>query len=636
MPINVTVLTAAGARAVERAIDMGVQLTFTRVAAGDGNPASGFTSRTALASPKVFGTYSSRKYSEPKSVTVKCDIEGADVAETFTMNEIGLYCADPETLGAEILMLYGCLSSNPENTPSVIEAIEDGGLAVKRFFVFNIELISEAAALVRSTYTEKVTIGEMKELKDSVGWLKNIITLPPEGYEAALSGLMKSQDDNLTAILDRFDAGVLKVGHGGTGASTAQGARESLEVTPENIGAAIAGHTHAIFPTPAGSSAGLMTALDKLKLDGFFTSESGRWVQLIAELPETVSTAYGPMCTDGLYVFLPFSGSSSMDAFNVVSKSVDRVSLGTSQTYFCCCTDGDNVYVVHSAGLIVFRISDNSLTPVTFSAFTAYSSTTCCTDGVNVYIASPSNLLIYNIAAGTQQVVTIDGATVPGECSTNGVKVFRPYVDNGIGKMSIVDIATLQASSVTLNYPCKVSTTDSANAYLAGDTDFLVYDIATGSVTRTALAAPALSCRLDGVLLYITTSGLFEYVYNTATGVMSREPLQRACGTFCLPVVVDGAIYAAYYTGTAWEMLKMQRQAVYECTAFGPRLILFPLYSYNASDPFVYQSVFANKCEFAAAYSEDGEKAAVAEMTPEKVVFTVTPDKVYRGIAIGY
>lgn len=56
-----------------------------------------------------------------------------------------------------------------------------------------------------------------------------------------------------------FDKKPIPVEYGGTGANNAKDARTNLEITPDNIGAAKASHTHSYLPLSGGKMTGAVT-----------------------------------------------------------------------------------------------------------------------------------------------------------------------------------------------------------------------------------------------------------------------------------------------------------------------------------------------------------------------------------------
>lgn len=89
----------------------------------------------------------------------------------------------------------------------------------------------------------------------------NAYTHPNSGIAAGSYSRVKINAQGHATEAD----GPVPVSEGGTGSTTASGARTSLGITPANIGAAASAHSHS---DATASEAGFMSASDKSKLDG--------------------------------------------------------------------------------------------------------------------------------------------------------------------------------------------------------------------------------------------------------------------------------------------------------------------------------------------------------------------------------
>lgn len=96
-----------------------------------------------------------------------------------------------------------------------------------------------------------------------------------DGTQWIVEGLTKP------AVADLY--GTLAVDKGGTGATTAEGARTNLGITPANIGAAASSHTHNYLPLSGGTVTGTLTVNKELYSNAAVISKRNSSPQLILQ-----------------------------------------------------------------------------------------------------------------------------------------------------------------------------------------------------------------------------------------------------------------------------------------------------------------------------------------------------------------
>jgi hypothetical protein len=266
MAITHAIITNVGANAIDRAYGKRAPLVFKRLALGAGNGGGLYESRQSLINQRATGTLVSKRYVSPGNVSLKFVLTNTSFSADFMMNEIGLFCVDPDDAAQEVLLLYGSVSMYPENTANIIEYIPVGQTPVTRHFTFVINLQSEPGIPFAAVQDYVVSIGTFKAFKGETGWLKQIIQLPTFGGEKTVSALVRKQNGDIDTLASMYSSGKMKIVNGGTGAANEEGAISNLGITPAAIGAAISGHTHTV-PNATAAADGFISGADKTKID---------------------------------------------------------------------------------------------------------------------------------------------------------------------------------------------------------------------------------------------------------------------------------------------------------------------------------------------------------------------------------
>lgn len=269
MGIKNLIITNSGIQAINKAMSLGKELTLSYISVGSGNPGSGWGSLTSLVSQKVTASILSIKNVE-NAATAKGDFYNTAFDTSFTMSEIGLFCTDPDNAENNILLMYGCVSMDPENTEENIPAFAETGSSVKRTLSIKILKQTGTVLLEYAAATDKVTISEFTIVKNILGWMRGIVPLQTGVSAKTFSGLISQCHNDTENIGNRFTNNVLDIQFGGTGGSTPESASLSLGATLEALGISPEEHTHALSTTAIN---GFIDLLDKQKLDTVQISE---------------------------------------------------------------------------------------------------------------------------------------------------------------------------------------------------------------------------------------------------------------------------------------------------------------------------------------------------------------------------
>jgi phage-related tail fiber protein len=162
-------LTSGGLVLLSRA-HLGTQLSFVRVAVGDGTLPVGETpeQRTAMVNERKNATINS--WANLGNGTARLRVTFSNETETlgWAAREIGVFVSDPDNVGQEVLYAYATAGDRPDWLPAY------GGESVVEHVVDLLVVVLQASSVsVTLTTGSFVTVADLAETDDNVTRLQN-------------------------------------------------------------------------------------------------------------------------------------------------------------------------------------------------------------------------------------------------------------------------------------------------------------------------------------------------------------------------------------------------------------------------------------------------------------------------------
>lgn len=204
-----SVLTDVGRSALMRILTDNGELTFTRIALGDGqlDPllstdelAAEERSRTALISERASIPITEKRLSTPEVATIGGVFNNVELEEGFALAEIGVYVSDDD--GGEILYAY----TNAQDGTRWLSGY-NGSVAYQELFRIN-AYIGDAQDVTFSAPSDAyVTVGAYEDLEAKLQESNVNLTAKVESLTAALKELQRCHIDDLEAELEITNSG---------------------------------------------------------------------------------------------------------------------------------------------------------------------------------------------------------------------------------------------------------------------------------------------------------------------------------------------------------------------------------------------------------------------------------------------
>jgi hypothetical protein len=637
--IITTVRTTLGEQISAYAAASNLPVTFTGYAVGDGLNPGTLKDRTALVSSwKTFPVSSVEKTPDDK-VRVRGAFDNSAQTTDKNIREVGLFASAGTMSG---LYAYGHAVSGSLNYTEVMPKLSVGGFTRRV-----IDLVVDVASAAAATFTvleEAAAPEDFDELVAEVGNVATITNLA-DGvtYPKTIAGVVQKIHDLLSSVLALFTGAVMNIANGGTGATTAADARASLEITPENIGASPANHTHE-WPEATQEAAGLMSADDKAKLDAMTGEE---WLRTVVTSIIYLSSSVMSFCSYNgeLYSLKVHAGLSFVNKTDGALQGSILTDTGSAK---CICCDGVNIYapLFQLSLILVYNLASQTYSIYSLPGTGTYA---CCTDGVRVYCRSSSKLYVFTIASGaTSQanVTAYSGADSRGIC-TDGIDV---YMASGLN----IDRYNILNATVSNIYNGDDLCIDCCNGgdvvFFATQAKLKIYSKSTGLLSEKDLSitAPYSAVRRDGDYVYVFTtntaenvkfltrvhiSTLEEKVIYSSREIVAGSVFEVVGGKVYLLDKIDTRLYereiktGRLFSSNGLKMVTFSARSCFWDTSLGE--------PWRGSDAVNFPECFNDAALYASIVSPGVGESIPVLMSAASAKFPVQTNTDYSGFAIG-